>query len=86
MEDDAELARAAILDAVENQLRDNDPPMARQTLERLVREGYSDDDARELIAVALATEIYHAARDGYDEARYRASLEALPDLPFDGDD
>lgn len=86
MEDDSALARETILDAVENQLRDNTPPTVRKTLERLIREGYSDDDARELIAVALATEIFNAARDGYDEARYRDSLEALPELPFDEDD
>ncbi|MCC5884895.1 MAG: hypothetical protein JJT88_00505 [Gammaproteobacteria bacterium] len=86
MEEDSELARAAILEAVENQLRDNNPPMVRETLERLIREGYSDDEARELIAVALAVEIYNAASDGYDEARYRVGLEGLPDLPLEDDD
>lgn len=86
MEEDSELARAAILEAVGNQLRDNDPPMVRKTLERLIREGYSDDEARELIAVALAVEIYNSANDGYDEARYRAGLDGLPELPLDDED
>ena len=33
--------RVAFLAVVENQLRDNDPPETRQTLERLQAEGYS---------------------------------------------
>lgn len=83
MDDDGAVARRQILDAVGNQLRDDHPPVVRETLERLKREGYADDDARELIAIALASEIFHAAKDGYDEARYRAALEGLPDLPLD---
>ena len=83
MEDDSGMAREAILEVVENQLRDNDPPMVRKTLDRLIGEGYSDDEARDLIAVALATEIFHAAQDGYNEARYRANLDSLPELPVD---
>lgn len=86
MEDDAEMARELILDAVQNQLRDNDPPMVRKTLERLKRAGHSDDEAREMIAIALATEIHNAAENGYDEARYGASLEALPELPSEDDE
>lgn len=83
MEDDSGMAREAILEVVENQLRDNDPPMVRKTLDRLIGEGYSDDEARDLIEVPLANEIFHAAQDGYKEARYRANLDSLPELPAD---
>ena len=86
MEDDGAFAREQILEVVDNQLRDNNPPMVRETLERLKREGCAEDEARELIAVVLANEIFNAARDGYDEARYRAHLEGLPELPFEDDD
>lgn len=85
MEEDNEMARELILDAVGNQLRDNDPPMVRETFERLIGEGFSDDEVRELIAVALAHEIFCAAEDGYQQARYRSFLEGLPELPFEDD-
>jgi hypothetical protein len=39
----------AILEVVENQLRANDPPETRQTLDRLLASGYSRKDAIKLI-------------------------------------
>jgi len=48
MADDPKLARRAILDAVENQLRENSPPEANATLERLTAAGYSKADAKRL--------------------------------------
>ena len=53
-----EIVKAAILETVENQLRDNDPPETRQTYERLVSAGYSDQEARELIGALVSTEIF----------------------------
>jgi len=38
-----------ILQAVDNQLRANDPPETKQTLDRLISEGYSKKEAKELI-------------------------------------
>lgn len=77
--------RAAILEVVDNQLRDDTPPEARQTLERLVQMGYTREGARELIATAVITEIFEVMKEGrpYDEARYLAALARLPTLPWD---
>ena len=78
-------ARAALLEVVENQIRSNDPPEARQTLERLLKQGFSRDQSIKLIGSALIGEVYGVLRSEskYDQARYVASLNALPTLPWD---
>ena len=47
-----------ILEVVHNQLRANDPPETGQTLDRLLREGYSRTESLELIAHVVASEIF----------------------------
>jgi hypothetical protein len=71
--------RAAILEVVDTQLANNDPPQTRATLERLVEHGYSREGARELIAQAVLDEIAAVLSSGqpYDAARYLAALEKL---------
>ena len=80
-----EIVRAVILETVENQLRDNDPPETRQTYERLVSEGYSDQEARELIGALVSTEIFNILKSNkpYDRERYVAALQRLPTLPWE---
>ena len=70
----------AILEAVENQLRADDPPETKQTFDRLLREGYSEDDAMKLIGRAVATEIYEVLKNKtpFDEGRYVKALKELP--------
>lgn len=77
--------RAAIMQVVENQLRDNAPPETRQTFERLCSAGYSAEQARELIAAVVATEIFDVLKyhEPFDQARFVAALKRLPKLPFD---
>ncbi len=36
-----------LIEVVENQLRDNDPPITRETLQRLLAAGYSKSQAKE---------------------------------------
>ena len=48
-----ERLRKTFLDGVDNQLRANNPPETKQTLDRLIKEGYSRDEARRLIAKLL---------------------------------
>jgi len=72
---------AAILDVVDTQLRENTPPETRQTFERLVSTGYAPEDARRLIGNVVAQEIFHVLQRGevYNEQRYLAALQGLPD-------
>jgi hypothetical protein len=79
------MLRHAIMEVVENQLRDGTPPEARLTLERLQKEGLSHKQATELIACAVSAEIFDVLKIGkpYDNARYVTALNALPRLPWE---
>src|SRR5437764_14581719 len=71
--------KAAILEVVENQLRDNNPPETRQTFERLLAAGYSRQQAVEMIGSALVEEIWAVLHDNksFDRARFVGLLEKL---------
>jgi hypothetical protein len=58
--------RAAILDVVKNQLRKGDPPETRETLDRLMREGFCKDDARVPLGQVVAVELYWGEFRGHD--------------------
>ncbi len=79
--------RAAILEIVDNQLRDNDLPETSETFERLQREGHSVDEAKRLIAIVVSCEIFDVLKNKqpYNQVRYVESLKQLPKLPFDDD-
>ncbi len=76
---------AAILSAVDNQLLENEPPETRTTYERLVAEGYSDEEARKLIGAALSAEMYDMLKEQkeYDQERYIETLRKLPEMPWE---
>ena len=80
-------ARAAMLAAIETQIRSNDPPETRQTFERLLQEGYPLEEALKLLASALVGELFGVLKNEsqYDHARYVANLQRLPKLPWEKD-
>lgn len=71
------------MEVVENQLRDNNPPETRETLERLLQEGHSEKEAKGLIAAAIAAETCRIMKENspFDHDRFVASLNKLPLLP-----
>jgi len=83
------ILRREILRAVENQIRDENPLMnqirdenpliTKKTLERLMKKGYSREDAVVLIGSALLTEIYWILKneEPFNEERYTKELNAL---------
>ncbi len=75
--------QAAILEAVENQLAGNNPPETRQTYERLLREGYSEHDAKVLLAGVVAVEIFEVLnrQEPFNHTRFVQALNRLPELP-----
>jgi len=79
-----DLARAAILGVVENQLRDKNPPEVKETYDRLVRSGHSRQEAKHLIAAVLSTEIFDMVKtkSEYDHGRYVSRLGRLPEMPW----
>jgi len=71
----------AILTIVDQQMQDNTPPETRRTYERLVAQGYAPEDARRLIGNVVTQEIFAVIQRGdvYNEQRYIAALQSLPD-------
>jgi hypothetical protein len=74
-----------ILEVVQNQIRDNDPPETMQAFERLKGAGYTADEARRLISTAVTVELFHIMRDHqeFDRKRFVWNLEQLPREPWD---
>jgi len=62
-----------------NQIRENNPPETRKILDRLLKGGYSKDDAMKLIRSVVAAEIYRILKDHepFDEKRYVKALREL---------
>lgn len=78
-------ATAAILEVVDNQLRQQEPPETKATYDRLLAEGYSNEEARRLIAVVLSSEIFTMMKNNeiFSRSRYVRMLHKLPQLPWD---
>jgi len=77
--------RQAILEVVNNQLRDKTPPETAATLARLIAEGYTREQAIEFIGAVVASEIFGVLKEGrpYDGGKYVAALKALPNMRWD---
>ncbi len=77
--------KEAILEVVENQMRDNDPPETKQTYERLTQEGYSEKEAKRLIGRVVATEIFDILKkkQEFNLEQFVKALKKLPELPKD---
>ena len=85
MEKTSPIAKQAILEAVENQLRQNNPPETKATIDRLVQEGYSAFEAKEFIAAVLVAHIFDMLKNKhtFDNSKYVKDLANLPKLPWD---
>ena len=77
--------RRAILEVVENQMRDDNPPETRQTFDRLIGQGLSSEEVMRLIGCVVTVEIFEILERGgaFEMARYVAGLRALPSLPWE---
>ncbi len=75
--------KSAILEVVDNQLQTNDPPETRQTFDRLISEGYSEEEAKELIGCVVTSEIFDVLKkkEPFNPERFAKALNGLPNLP-----
>jgi hypothetical protein len=75
------MLKSEILKIVDNQVSDGDPPETKQTYERLLSEGFSKKETREMIGTALIIEIWHMMKDKepFNRQRYAADLDRLPE-------
>jgi len=64
--------REAILEVVDNQLRDLDPPETKQTFDRLRADGVSEEEAKRLLGCVVASEIFEVLKWGqpFDPVNY----------------
>ncbi|MFV9644290.1 MAG: hypothetical protein ACNYWU_00570 [Desulfobacterales bacterium] len=75
----------AIMEVVDNQLKSNDPPETRQTYDRLISEGYSKKEAKELIGCVVTSEIFDVLKkqEHFNLSRFVSALNKLPTVPVD---
>ncbi len=76
--------KALLVHVVDNQLRKNDPPETKLTLQRLTSEGYTEKEAKELIAGVVTAHIYEVLKHErvFNEDKYVRDLNRLPELPW----
>jgi hypothetical protein len=67
------------------ELRDLNPPETRATFDRLIGEGYSEQEVRNLIGCVVAGEIFEVLkhRKPFNHERFVEALRRLPELPDD---
>ncbi len=74
-----------ILETVRTQINLKDPPETKNTFERLLKEGFPEEEAIELICGAISIEIYRALQNKipFNNDKYIRRLNSLPDLEID---
>ena len=79
------ILKTEILQVVENQIRDNNPPETRQTYDRLLALGISESDAKIYIGQCITMEIFNIMKhqQPFDEKRFVKNLLKLPEEPFE---
>ncbi len=77
--DDGLNLQKIIIQSVEVQIRDNDPPATKATFERLVAGGYDEATAKDMIASVIAEEIYLRMKENktINEETFAARLAEL---------
>jgi len=85
---DNQRLRTAILEVINNQIRDNDPPETKEALVRLQRQGFTEEEALKLIGYVVASEVFSVLKKNrtYDADKYISALNALPKVPWEKED
>lgn len=80
-----EKVSAQIFEIIENQMKNNDPPETNFTYNRLIKDGFSDFNAKQLIGRCIAVEIFEILKykKQFDSIRFIKNLNNLPDEPFE---
>ncbi len=71
--------KSAVLQTVENQIKNNNPPETKETLKRLMKMGDSRQEAIRKIAVVMVEEIYDMMKNSevFNQERFVNKLEKL---------
>jgi hypothetical protein len=83
--DDSQRLRQAILEVINAQIRENDPPETKQTLIRLQEQGFSEEETLRLIGYVVASEVFSVLKESrqYNREQYISALNNLPRLPWE---
>ncbi len=73
----------AIMSIVENQLSENNPVETRETLDRLMLEGWSEENSLKLIGQCVVVELFGVMKykAKFNEKRFIRNLKNLPKTP-----
>jgi len=76
--------QAAIMEVVENQIRNDDPPQTQQTFRRLIEAGHSEKEAKRLIGCVVSAEIFDVLKknEPFNLDRFVKGLNKLPAMPW----
>ena len=77
--------RDTIFQIIDNQIKMDDPAETALTLKRLMKNGYSEFESKQLIGQALAVELFYAMKkkSPYNQERYITNLKILPKEPIE---
>ena len=77
--------KSTIIEVVDNQLAANKPPETRQTFDRLLSEGHSEEEAKKLIGCVVVAEIFNVLKkeELFNLERFVQALNNLPTIPED---
>ena len=81
--DEEAFAESTLIQAIENQIENDNPPAAKATFNKLTLVGYEREEILNLMAHVLAIEIDAILEQDrpFDTQWYEAALRALPELP-----
>lgn len=76
------MLQALIMQTIDSQIVENDPPETRETLQQLVSAGYTAEDAKRLIGAVVATELIQDlhCHEPFNRDRYVQNLKRLQNL------
>lgn len=87
-EQDSVMSGDDLREIVENQLNDGDPIKVTETLMRLMMTGTKREEAIEMMACALALEVFDVMKNesAFNLKRYNSHLDELPEMSWMDED
>ena len=66
---------------VKNQIRQNEPPETKQTYDRLIEEGFPEEEVFRMLATVVTVEIYDVMKSEkpFNQERFIRRLQSLPE-------
>jgi hypothetical protein len=74
-----------IIQAIKNQIRQNNPPETKETFDRLRSAGHPKEEVYRMLGCVMTSEIYEVMKHErvFDRDLYVRRLQALPKLPWE---